>query len=364
MKNRIFTFILAFFVTTLFSQITVVSTDLINMGDTLYESSDTLPSALISVGNIGANQTWDFSSLQKHDSIVTIAMDPSSTPFGSIHPTANICIEDDGQFTYFEKSMSGINLTGFDNIPLNKLVLPLPLTYGQNISVPSTVLYDSSFSAAVLPPGAGDTIAGPGFTVDSLKFVVESSSEFNVDAWGTMILPDGSFDVLRLKFEDVTSTTYEAHCTNAAFGLSGWGFPVPSSIIAPEVEKNIIYQWWTNDPSIDFFLCSIDVDSLDNIVSGVDFVFTPTSAAPPAGIENNFLELISVYPIPSSDQLIIETGVSCLTELILLDVMGKLVVSDSFTSNTKIDLSKFSKGTYFLNLKNSKADISKKIIVK
>ena len=39
--------------------------------------------------------------------------------------------------------------------------------------------------------------------IDSIKFVVESSTEFNVDDYGSITIPMGTFDALRVKMDDI-----------------------------------------------------------------------------------------------------------------------------------------------------------------
>ena len=70
-----------------------------------------------------------------------------------------------------------------------------------------------------------------------------------------------------------------------------------------------------------------------------------------------------IYPIPTSNKLIIESKSSNLTDLTLFDVMGKLVFLDKFTGTTQIDLTQISKGIYYLHLKTTEGELTKKIIV-
>ena len=52
-----------------FAQITVTDTDLIGVGDIIYQANDTLPGSTITPGNAGANQTWDFSTTLNKDAV-------------------------------------------------------------------------------------------------------------------------------------------------------------------------------------------------------------------------------------------------------------------------------------------------------
>ena len=70
--------------------------------------------------------------------------------------------------------------------------------------------------------------------IDSIKFVVESSTEFNVDAYGSITIPMGTFDALKVKMDDISTTDYSLYCTDTLLGInSGWypmHSPVPASV--------------------------------------------------------------------------------------------------------------------------------------
>ena len=63
MKTRILTILLSVFSVFTFAQITVTDADILGIGDVIYQAFDDMPSSSISTGNTGANQSWDFSSL-------------------------------------------------------------------------------------------------------------------------------------------------------------------------------------------------------------------------------------------------------------------------------------------------------------
>ncbi len=75
--------------------------------------------------------------------------------------------------------------------------------------------------------------------------------------------------------------------------------------------------------------------------------------------ETNF----AIYPNPASDQLTIETKGDPISEILILDVVGKLLYSEENLNSTlkNIDITSFSEGIYFVNVNNR---ITKKIIKK
>jgi hypothetical protein len=70
-----------------------------------------------------------------------------------------------------------------------------------------------------------------------------------------------------------------------------------------------------------------------------------------------------VYPIPTTDNLIVEAQNIKLTILELIDVTGKRVLTTQFSRVINLDLSQISKGIYYLNLKSTNGELTKKIII-
>ena len=117
MKTRILTILLSVFSVFTFAQITVTDADILGIGDVIYQAFDDMPSSSISTGNTGANQSWDFSSLNISELDTMIIISPVGTPFEAFHPTANVCIEDEDEYIYINKSSSGVSLVGIDDLP-------------------------------------------------------------------------------------------------------------------------------------------------------------------------------------------------------------------------------------------------------
>ena len=380
MKIKLFTIALAFIGLNALGQITVTEADIIDVGDIFYQANDTLPAASISAGNAGANQTWNFSSLQVHEYDTTEILNPSVTPFASSHPTANLCIEDDGGYVYIKKDANGAFILGVDDIVLDPslLYIPLPLNSTTTGSTIPITIDSTIFDPAVLSFIISDTLAPyisyPIVTdkIDSLRVIVTESSDYEVDAWGQLNIQLGTFDCLRLKTERDITSTFMAYCSNSSSSSGAW-YNLPLALIPPSTlsvfnlvlanlgfdpESFITYQWWTDNSNIKFALVEMNIDSLGNIKT-VDFLHTPI----PGAVNDKYAQMVSVYPIPASNKLIIKSEGSYLTDLTLLDVMGKLVFSDKFKGTRQIDLTQISKGLYYLNLRTAEGELTKKIII-
>jgi hypothetical protein len=357
MKTKLFTITLAFISVNVLAQITVTDSDIISVGDIVYQAVDTMPSNLITIGNSGSNQTWDFSSLQNMQVDIIEAVSPVGTTYEGTHPNANICVEIDDELMYLNKSSAGLEIIGYGNVPLNRLMIPLPLVYGLNQqSGPNTVM-DSVFSNMFLPDSLAPFIgANPSFNqIDSLKVKVVTTSNFNVDAWGDITIPMGTYDALRMKVEETNTTEFFTYCS--ASGIGGSWFSAPN-FFPIETETINRYQWWSNDPTVKFMLAELEMDSLNNSVEFVTFLTDAQALAVNDLLSNS----VSVFPNPTSDKIIIDTDFNnCNYELV--DGKGSIITSDNFNYSTEIDLSKNAKGIYFLKLKIQNEIITKKIII-
>jgi len=358
MKTKIFTIALALASMNISAQITVTDADLMNIGDIIYQAYDDTPASSISLGNSGPNQTWDFSALQAQEYDTTEFIDPTGTPFGVNHPSANLCIDDNGEYIYISKNAQSLSLVGFDNYPYPQLISPLPLTYGLSTILGSVVIMDSVLENSFLPDSIAIFITmGQAQQIDSIKILIESSAEFNVDAYGDVIIPMGTFDALRLKTDDVTTTDYFVYCSDTIFGNGSW-YPMPAAIFPPEVEITSSYSWWTNDPLVKFVLVQIQVDSL-GVIDAVDFMHSPSPSSFNDLSTNNF----NIYPIPATNNLTIEARNNDITNLDLVDVNGKVILKKEFNRSASLDVSHITKGIYFLNLKTVEGKLTKQIII-
>jgi len=358
MKTKLFTIALAFISVNALAQITVTDSDIVSIGDIVYQAVDSLPSNSINAGNSGANQTWDFSSLQEMEVDIIEVISPVGTPYENIHPDANMCVEIDNELMYLDKSSTGLEMVGYGDIPLNMLMIPLPLVYGlSQQSGPNTNM--QVFPNFGIPDSLAPLISlNPAYDqLDSIKINAVITSEFNVDAWGNVTIPLGNFDALRLKVEETTITDYYAYCSSSS-GLGGGWYLVPAQIAPSETEIANRYQWWSNDPSVKFMIAELEMDSLNNNVEFVTFL-NETQTSEVADLLSNS---VSVFPNPTSDKIIIDTDLNnCNYELV--DVKGSVITSDNFNYSTEIDLSKNAKGIYFLRLKSQNEIITKKIVI-
>ena len=123
----------------LFSQITVTDSDLMIVGDEFYQGKDDSPSIIL--GSPGGNKTWNFSFLNAIDQDTISIVSPSTTPYASSYPNADLCMieQEDGwagpttNYTYMTKNSSGLYILGENDVvlPTQSMFVPFPLLLDQ-----------------------------------------------------------------------------------------------------------------------------------------------------------------------------------------------------------------------------------------
>ena len=362
MKTKLLATFLAFITINAFSQITVTDNDIVDVGDVINEAIDMTSGSAVQIGPSGANQTWDFSNLQQDDLNQIVYVDPSSTAFGSLHPTSNLCVQDDGEDIYMIKSSTAVEIVGFDDVPLLNpmLAFPLPLTYPMQFSTGPILVLNEIEANSLFPDSLAPVITtGIAHTIDSIKVQIIVESTYDVDGYGDVIIPMGTFPALRLYVIATNTQSVFVYCTDTISGgaNSGW-YPVPPQLFPTDSGTDYFYQWWSNDPAVNFALVNIDVDEYGYNDGEVQFLTNNLSF-----IENKNDLQFRVFPIPATYSLIVEGGENIKTDLILRDINGKLILEDQFNASMSLSLDGVAKGIYYLNLKTENGELTKKVIV-
>lgn len=155
----------------------------INVGDAFtYYPADTVG---VQAGPSGSNQTWNFSNLNiGTTSGLTNYVAPASTPYGSSFSTSNLATSDaSGNYGYYNSTSSALNLTGVANasttVPYSnpELTMSYPFAY-------SNTMTDNFYST---------------YTSNSVNAIRSGTITLTADGSGTLILPSGSYTVLRVK---------------------------------------------------------------------------------------------------------------------------------------------------------------------
>lgn len=329
------------------AQITITSADVPNVGDLMTTAQDTL--TMLTPGASGANQTWNFGALLNHGQSTLEFLDPANTPYATEFPTANIAFEQvPGAFAYGIRNASEVSLIGlkgdFLGIGLPSRFYITPKDILAQLSMDFNDSYLNNHTDHTVLPAALLGLPAP---IDSVKFEIVSQGTVNIDAWGMVTTPTGTYNALRqYTVERNTTTIY-----GKSFGV--WSLlPFGTN---PTYDTTYTYQWWSNDPGTGFPVLEMTTDNTGSAKGASYMVPSPAvSVASAAPIENK----VSVYPNPASLFVEVKSS-SSISQLKVLDMTGKLVLNERIAGMTaKLDVSALPVGSYILKIESGEGKVS------
>ncbi|MFW6276609.1 MAG: hypothetical protein ACOC2K_02910, partial [Bacteroidota bacterium] len=195
----------------------------------------------VNEGQGGADRSWNFSDIQKNNepAMEVTYIEPSETPYASNFPTANIAIDQDTLFSFYENSSNQIVRLGIqgedikETLTDTEISLTLPFTYGDT--------HSDTFEGTI-----ETTIQGTPYTMNR-----SGSLTAEADAYGSITLPTGTFNnVLRVKHTYVLEDELPVVIPG-----------MPSPIMITEV---ISYDWMHPDFYYPVFSISYNTLSYEN----------------------------------------------------------------------------------------------------
>lgn len=341
MKKRYTTILsaLSFTAASAFGQISISESDMPSAGDTL-EYSNAFDIGL-DLDDTGPDHDWDFTSTfalgmdadtfvsvgstpflyqfffnnfllyPDHDATMAIRgaeLDLGGTSFEDVYDYFK---DDDGAFTNvgFGATVNGLPLS-VRRQPVDK-VYNFPMNYGD---------MDTSYSAFEV-------------SVPLLGHYGQTQSRYNeVDGWGTISTPAGTFEALRVKSTlEITDTIY--------IDAVNFGFTIPR----PE---SIEYKWLAEDEGIPVMQVntSFGIPTLIRYKDGIDVS---------TGQLEHSEGLFRIYPNPAQNDVNVSLADMPKGQLQLevFDMCGRMVKQFSATGLTnRIDVSDFNDGQYIMRL--------------
>ncbi|MFK7808986.1 MAG: T9SS type A sorting domain-containing protein [Saprospiraceae bacterium] len=349
------------------AQITITSESFPAPGDTLRTAFDAMPSD-IDLLEQGADKTWDFTSLAGI-SQETVIRNANEGQYTNQFPTADILIGNPdgntGEF-YYNKTDNLYELLGY--------VGPDPADFGINViaklSPPSperraplnfidfnnsSYNIEIAFSTDLIPGNILDSFP---VAPDSLRILISNQRLDAVDAWGTLTIPEGTYDVLREKREQERETRLEVY---AGVGPFGQWFDVTDIIGFDFLGKDttITYNFFSNDAKEAIAEVTVDPETNDpiSVTYKSNEVDDPTSSM--KYVDQGRADIFA-YPNPAINDVRFDF-INLPTDtydLKIYNILGVEVYSQEYSitdrKTVKMDLSRMRKGTYLYSLVDSR----------
>lgn len=370
MKHIITLFIL-FSSMMVFAQPIITNASFPQVGDTLHTATIPMPS--ISVGTTGANQTWDFSDLDATQVIETVVFDADTSTLAQENfPSADAFINIAGGQSFFKINANNIKLLGFAGNIMG-VNLAVPLNPQGNFKF-APVQYEGTYQDAT---GFSITMAADQLPLDSLNLPITPDSlrltqtintAYEADAWGTLTIPEGAHEVLRLKKIQTTNSTLEAYVN---LGITAVWMPVDIALIpgldslgdfAQLLQGGAVESYDFLAEGIKEPIATVTMDSVGgNTATSVTFKAGGISV--PVVEAGSFTQVFNASPNPAYDNVKINIdGFSKgAYELNLYNLTGKKVHSQTVNLRQGVsvilNVAHFPRGTYIYALQDKDGEI-------
>jgi len=351
-------FLLFLFCLSLSAQPIIDNSILPSPGDTIILANDNLPEGVVIFPTRG-KQEWDFMNLQSAFFKKTVVRKTNKKEQKNWLPGADIFIEDlKGVKNYYHLHKEELLLVGATGVDPYGVGVELQTTYQPNISVLKTPIEygdiqntSSQFSGVL---AATDIPLSLLYSLpilpDSIRFVSSVETSQEIDAWGHLVLPDNSFEVLRLRRIMAIKTRLEVKV-----GLFPWR-DITDDIFVPFFQKDKVllsYHFYSNEARMPVVVAAmkddgITVDNMEYIVSDPSSIIHNPGGDPD----------IYAYPNPAIDE--VRFAFSNLFpdkyKLKIIDILGRPIMEGDYQLSgfhtIKWDVSKLRKGTYLYTLSN------------
>ena len=360
MKNTLFLCIFLIMSAKITAQISLAVGDFANAGDTVRLSQ--MPASNLDFVSTGANYTWDFSSLTASTQslkeytpigfgsfLILATYGPfagsyaatyfnltTELPIDQLSAFLPIQISDLSQYT--KRANSGITSIGYS---IN--------VQGQGVPFKSDTI-ETRYS---LPLTFGDVHDSRGYTfVDlnpaaDIKYIQHRQRHTEVDGWGTVTTPLGTFPALRVRHDiHEIDSIYQTF-----FGTGSW-------IATPAIDRTE-YEWWTNGKKE--YLLKVVASNFNGNQNISSIEFQQQYLGLDAGLTELTNELV-LYPNPVEDLCFFESNVA-VNEVVFYNQMGAKVSTSSFNGvqNAWMDMHDLSPGVYTCQLHTNKGVIVRKL---
>ncbi len=353
------------------AQITVTNATFPAAGDTLKVATDLNPNG-IAITPPGGPFTWDFTTLTPDVNSETVFQAATTgSAFADFSTAELVTIGQGGAETYYDVSATSFNNLGFfgsdptGGLPVQtsfKFSPPVPErraplnfidNYLAETSLNIALPIDSALAAILAQLGV------PAGLADSIRIRVTASRYDLVNAYGSLAIPGGTYDVLREKRTEYRQTSLDIHT------FLGW-IDVTAQAGAGAglgADTLITYNFFSNTEKEPIAI--VQMDNSESVVEQVEYKDNGVVSGNNDVVATRPEVLVS--PNPATDIAVFELRNFALGNysLRVMDGLGRMVLEKNLMpGSTSIPLIGFAEGTYFYQVfdKNKQVNLSGKLL--
>jgi hypothetical protein len=313
-----------------FGQITLMKEDYYDFDNVYYRGNQNTGLEDVDLTlSTGPNQTWDFSWINQTVNDTLRISKADLTPFFNEFPASDYGLTSTGSNYFYEEiTNDGARILGKVNYDIfnsvytvyrfntPQLTFPFPLTYTDNYSF--TQQYRVQYPAYF--PGA-----------DSIRQYNFSQFEIEADAWGTLIVPAGTFDVLRLKQTSIITDTIYTFTDPG--GWSSGGINIDTTETFLFYAKEVGYRIMTLAQRVNGVSRNLSYLAGYNLSVGDDI----------------HAHVNAIFPVPANEQVVVDVNQA--GELRLTDLQGRILLQKPVADGqTRLQVDHLPQGVYFIHV--------------
>ena len=318
-----------------FAQIIIDQSDMPSAGNSYVRANGNLFTDL-DFTQTGEDQIWDYSTLESTGLTVTDCISISETPFlyqflfnnplspnyQATHAVAGEGIDLGLGFTLDEFfQFNKVSATALSAVGYGATLSGVPVPSGTN---PIDVIYSLPMTMNSTHQNYSEWLIE---VPETAAYQLKQTRSYVVDGYGTLILPDGEYEALRLTMNiEAIDSIY--------INQFNFGFEIPRNTVE--------YQWLTLDEGLPV----LQVNTLLGATTSISY---KTNDVPDNILQQNN-KSISIYPNPIQNSLFIDHAeIGARYEII--DLQGRKISSGTVDAPLfYIDLSALSTGSYVINV--------------
>ncbi|MCB9307339.1 MAG: T9SS type A sorting domain-containing protein [Lewinellaceae bacterium] len=356
------------------AQITITNSVFPVVGDTLHYAFGNQPGAINQIFTPpGGGQQWDLSGLQPTQYWNQIINNPQTGSASGAFPAASILFKpvNSGSEEYWQVTGNQVNDLGYYGLDpiglgLNLLFVKLP---GLEQSWAPIAFFDihqsasnvlTAFDAPIAPPVLLNLVP----TADSFRIRVTYQRIASIDAYGTLAIPGGTFDVLRKK-----QTEYKSIAVDVKVAPLGWIdiSTIGGQQLLPLGTDTITTFHFLDDVSKEAIaICTLNTGQ--NTVTGVQYkaVNAPVATFTPALDGELF-----AYPNPVGHTLYVHfaSDATAAVQLRLVNAQGRSVLEQTVEArpgenDLSIPVADLAPGVYALILQRNGVVVGRARVIK
>ena len=356
MKKHLLLPVLAFIlIPALHAQIVITNATFPAAGDTLKTVTDDTPPASVSITPPGGPYTWDFSQLDGTFTQEEVYANASEGTGFANFPGATLYTNNQVTETYYTNDAGTFSVLGFNGqvpaggFPIEAVIKYSPAFIERRAPLQFFDIHSNAtgllipFAVADLPSEIVDSLGVLTGLADSIRIRISINNIQVVDAFGTLAIPGGTYDVLRQKVTTYQEARFDVHT------FLGW-LDVTEQILQAGipgfgVDTSYTHAFLSNDAKEPIAVVStsdgLNVTSVTYKNNGV------TSSS--EDISNNQHTMVRMSPNPAFSETTFDLQhiPDGQYQLTIFDMQGARLFSEKITApSATISLDDLAAGTY------------------